>query len=215
MSNNSAIKDYIDAQSDLALAIKNATGFVNNDYADLNEVVRVVKEAFQPRNFVINHVQLATEQGDFLKTVFEHSSGKTWETSVRLLYKPNDMQSLGSAITCARRYGLSQLGGVISGNKDDYGEAALNPVAREVKRYEATTPKKDITNAQRNCLDRALKTENWLIDNATPEKFEEAFNRATVLVNQLNEFAKPIGNAVAEAFSNHKLAKREQENATN
>ena len=83
MSNNSAIKDYIDAQSDLALAIKNATGFVNNDYADLNEVVRVVKEAFQPRNFVINHVQLATEQGDFLKTVFEQSSGKTWETSDR------------------------------------------------------------------------------------------------------------------------------------
>tara|TARA_B100000575_G_C23143794_1_gene667001 strand:+ start:22539 stop:23186 length:648 start_codon:yes stop_codon:yes gene_type:complete len=215
MSNNSAIKDYIDAQSDLALAIKNATGFVNNDYADLNEVVRVVKEAFQPRNFVINHVQFATEQGDFLKTVFEHSSGKTWETSVRLLYKPNDMQSLGSAITYARRYGLSQLGGVISGNKDDDGEQALNPVAREVKRYESITPKKGITLAQQNLLERAVKTENWLIDGATPENFEEGFNRGTVLVKQLNEFSKRIGDAVAEAFSNHKLAKREQENATN
>ena len=215
MSNNSAIKDYIDAQSDLALAIKNATGFVNNDYADLNEVVRVVKEAFQPRNFVINHVQFATEQGDFLKTVFEHSSGKTWETSVRLLYNPNDMQSLGSPIKVARRYGLSQLGGVISGNKDDDGEQALNPVAREVKRYESITPKKGITLAQQNLLERAVKTENWLIDGATPENFEEGFNRGTVLVKQLNEFSKRIGDAVAEAFSNHKLAKREQENATN
>ena len=36
MSNNTAIKDYIEAQCDLAVAIKNATGFVNNDYADLN-----------------------------------------------------------------------------------------------------------------------------------------------------------------------------------
>jgi len=109
MSNDTAIKDYIEAQCDLSIAIKNATGFVNNDYADLNEVVRVVKEAFQARNFAINHIQFSNEHGDFLKTIFEHTSGKTWETSVRLLYKPNDMQSLGSAITYARRYGLSQL----------------------------------------------------------------------------------------------------------
>ena len=214
MSNNTAIKDYIEAQCDLAVAIKNATGFVNNDYADLNEVVRVVKEAFQARNFAINHVQFSNENGDFLKTIFEHTSGKTWETSVRLLYKPNDMQSLGSAITYARRYGLSQLGGVISGNKDDDGETALNPVARECKRYQAETPNKDITNAQRNLLERAVTTENWLLDGATAENFDKGFDKAKIMISQLNEFAKPVANELAAAFTNHKLAKREEENAS-
>ena len=214
MSNDTAIKDYIEAQCDLSIAIKNATGFVNNDYADLNEVVRVVKEAFQARNFAINHIQFSNEHGDFLKTIFEHTSGKTWETSVRLLYKPNDMQSLGSAITYARRYGLSQLAGVISGNRDDDGETALNPVARECKRYEANTPNRDITHAQRNLLERAIKTENWLLDGATVENFDKGFDKAKTMISQLNEFSKPIANELASAFTNHKLAKREDENAS-
>lgn len=205
---------FIDAQADLTVAVKNATGFVNNDYADLNEVVRVVKKAFTKHGFAIHHTQYATENGDFLKTIFEHTSGKTWETSVRLLYKPNDMQSLGSAITYARRYGISQIAGVVTGYQDDDGEAALNPVARECKRYQAETPNKDITNAQRNLLERAVTTENWLLDGATAENFDKGFDKAKTMINQLNEFAKPVANELAAAFTNHKLAKREDENAT-
>jgi len=215
MENNTAIQDYIAAQCDLSVAIKNATGFVNNDYADLNEVVRVVKEAFQVRNFLINHIEYSNEHGDFLSTIFEHISGKTWETSVRLVYKQGDMQSLGSAITYARRYGLSQLAGVISGDKDDDGEASLNPVARECKRYKAEVPYKDITHARRNLLERAEVTENWLINSVkTQEKFDEGFDKAKTMITQLNEFAKPVANELAVAFTNHKLAKSEDENAS-
>jgi len=215
MENNTAIQDYIAAQCDLSVAIKNATGFVNNDYADLNEVVRVVKEAFQVRNFLINHIEYSNEHGDFLCTIFEHISGQTWETSARLVYKQGDMQSLGSAITYARRYGLSQLAGVISGDKDDDGEASLNPVARECKRYKSEVPYKDITHAQRNLLERAETTENWLINGVkTQENFDKGFDKAKTMITQLNEFAKPVANELAVAFTNHKLAKREEENAS-
>ena len=75
MNANTAIKSksvqdfFIDAQSELSVAIKNATGFVNNDYADLNEVVRVVKKAFSKHGFAIHHTQYANENGDFLKTI--------------------------------------------------------------------------------------------------------------------------------------------------
>ena len=207
------VKAFIAAQGDLGAALKTAKNpFLKNDYAPLDQVQDAVIPVFGKHGFAVIQLGGSDDCGQYIDTRLDHESGSGYCCRIYLQFKAGDMQSLGSAITYARRYGLSQLAGVISGDKDDDGEASLNPVARECKRYKAEVPFKDITHAQRNLLERAEVTENWLINGVkTQEKFDEGFDKAKTMITQLNDFAKPVANELAVAFTNHKLAKENNE----
>ena len=111
------------AQAQMGSAFKNAKNpFLKNKYADLTAIQNAVYPAFHANGFVIMQSPGKDEFGPFVETTFAHISGDKYSGKVYLEYKANDMQSLGGAITYARRYGLASISGVPI--EDDDGNAA-------------------------------------------------------------------------------------------
>ena len=107
MEQTNHIKDFMAGQSSLETAIKNSSNpFLKNKYADIQEILDKVKSAFHENNYIIVQEGGADESGEFIDTKLIHTSGNLFNCKIYLQYKKGDMQSLGGAITYARRYGL-------------------------------------------------------------------------------------------------------------
>lgn len=126
MSDNgpmASLTAFAAAQAQMGSAFKNAKNpFLKNKYADLTAIQNAVYPAFHANGFAIMQSPGKDEFGSFVKTTFAHISGEKYSGKVYLEYKANDMQSLGGAITYARRYGLASISGVPI--EDDDGNAA-------------------------------------------------------------------------------------------
>lgn len=111
----------VKAQSELKAAKKDsANPFFKSKYADLNEVISVVKEPLLKNG--IAFLQIVTVEG--VETTLLHESGEFISGVTPIVVaKQNDPQALGSAITYARRYGLQSIVGLES--EDDDGESAM------------------------------------------------------------------------------------------
>ena len=120
------------AQSSLGKAIKNAKNpFLGNNYADLESIQQAVYPSFHANGFMFMHKANADEHGEYVETLLIHvPSGEQYETRV-YMHKIGDMQSVGSAITYARRYGIMMLTGIPVG--DDDGNAAVGLSAMQIK----------------------------------------------------------------------------------
>tara|TARA_R100000951_G_C2619745_1_gene174059 strand:- start:173 stop:760 length:588 start_codon:yes stop_codon:yes gene_type:complete len=144
MEQTNHIKDFIAGQSSLETAIKNSSNpFLKNKYADIQEILDKVKSAFHENNYIIVQEGGADESGEFIDTKLVHTSGNLFNCKIYLQYKKGDMQSLGGAITYARRYGLLSVTGIPV--DDDDGTSAIGTEA-----------------AQAKAMERATKLENWL-----------------------------------------------------
>ena len=126
MSDNgpmASLTAFAAAQAQMGSAFKNAKNpFLKNKYADLTAIQNAVYPAFHANGFAIMQSPGKDEFGPFVETTFAHISGDKYSGKVYLEYKANDMQSLGGAITYARRYGLASISGVPI--EDDDGNAA-------------------------------------------------------------------------------------------
>jgi hypothetical protein len=93
-----------------------------SDYSDLLSTWEACREALCANELSV--MQTVGQKGDksYLFTTLGHSSGE-WATSeIPLLNTQANMQGLGSALTYARRYGISAICGVCP--SDDDGNAA-------------------------------------------------------------------------------------------
>ena len=119
----SSLTAFAAAQAQMGSAFKNAKNpFLKNKYADLTAIQNAVYPAFHANGFAIMQSPGKDEFGPFVETTFAHICGDNYSGKVYLEYKANDMQSLGGAITYARRYGLASISGVPI--EDDDGNAA-------------------------------------------------------------------------------------------
>jgi hypothetical protein len=137
MNKSESIKNLAAALVKAQLAMGSAKKDSNNPffkskYADLAEVVSVVKEPLLKNG--ISFLQIVTADG--VETTLIHESGEFISgTTPVVVAKANDPQALGSAITYSRRYGLQAMLGIPA--EDDDGEKAMG---RTVNRVPATTP---------------------------------------------------------------------------
>lgn len=92
-------------------------------YADLAEIRDTVMPTLTKHGLGIIQFTRVTDLGFFLVTRLIHTSGQFIEGEFPLPVDVNKPQSLGSAITYARRYGLSAICG-ITADEDDDGNAA-------------------------------------------------------------------------------------------
>lgn len=120
------------AQGEMKFAVKDAANpFFKSRYADLASVIEAVKIPFA--NNGISFVQ-GTDFEDtavIIETMLMHSSGEWLSSRLKMQPVKNDPQSVGSAITYGKRYGLQAIAGVPS--DDDDGNAATHngaPAAR-------------------------------------------------------------------------------------
>ena len=119
--------DHIKALSKVQKDLKHAKekdkgGF--GKYADLATVYEVIRKPLVENGFSYVHSLTTQENGDhFVDTLLMHETGGTFKTSLPLIINKRDMQGLGSAITYAKRYGISMIVGLAS-EEDDEGKGA-------------------------------------------------------------------------------------------
>lgn len=93
-----------------------------SDYADLTSTWEACREPLGENGLSV--VQTVEQVGEkfVLMTTLGHASGEWIKSAIPLINTQANMQGLGSALTYARRYGLSSITGVCP--SDDDGNAA-------------------------------------------------------------------------------------------
>lgn len=112
------------AQAEIEPAAKDSENpFFKAKYADLSAVWRVCRGPLTKHGLAI--IQPPSSQGNQVKvcTLLLHNSGQWICSSLTMTAKAADPQSIGSALTYARRYGLAAMVG-ISAEEDDDGNKA-------------------------------------------------------------------------------------------
>ena len=117
------------AQGAIEPALKDAENpHYGSRFADLASVWEVCRGPLTDNGLSVVQSPETTDAGVMLRTTLFHGSGQWLGSCLPLLYDPRSMQSLGSAITYARRYALSAMVGIVS-EIDDDGNAAKAPAA--------------------------------------------------------------------------------------
>lgn len=140
------------AQSEFNAVPKNTRGY-NYNYADLGAVWQMVRDPLTRNELSITQIpelidtmiveentgSMHVRMDVAVETVLMHSSGEWISGIVKLPVAKQDAQGVGSAITYARRYGLSAILGVVS-DEDDDGKTAIQGDG-EKKQAGSTTKK--------------------------------------------------------------------------
>lgn len=102
---------------------------LKNEYASLESIIDTLRPITAKHGISIQ--QFPEFEGTIyvLRTRVAHKSGQYIVTSMPLLMAIVDMQKFGSAITYARRYSLSSIFCLATGEDDDDGEACVSKAA--------------------------------------------------------------------------------------
>lgn len=129
------------AQADIHGALKDSKNpFFKSSYADLSSVWDACRIPLTKNKLCIIQTTEIGSDGTVLKTILAHESGEFICGEYPVKPVKDDPQSLGSAITYARRYALAAIVGVCP--VDDDGEGAMNrvPAAVVVQRLPFEVP---------------------------------------------------------------------------
>ena len=111
------------AQGAMKGAVKDATNpFFKSKYADLSSVKDACQEALTANGIAVIQAPKANGALVTVTTMLAHESGEWIFEELTAHAKDESPQSVGSAITYLRRYGLASMVGVTA--EDDDGEAA-------------------------------------------------------------------------------------------
>jgi hypothetical protein len=135
------------AQSQMKGASKDSSNpFFKSKYADLSSVWNACREPLGYNGLAV--IQTTDEKDGVIEliTSLVHSSGQFIRGRLPLKPVKNDPQGVGSAISYARRYGLSSIVGVIQ--EDDDGEHAMDRNSRPNANKNGNYPTKTINQHQ-------------------------------------------------------------------
>lgn len=101
------------------------TGKYQYVYADLASFIEAVRKPLSEHGLAITQLVSPTAENGAVtvETVLLHESGQWLSTAVTLVIAGGGPQALGSAISYARRYGLSGILGIAAEEDDDGGKA--------------------------------------------------------------------------------------------
>lgn len=147
---NELAKALAAAQGELEPAEKNSTAAVGKEgklkrkYADLTAMIDAVRKVLPKHGLSIAQIVLPSEGVAHVRTMLMQESGQWLASECRMPYdntgSKNAIQSMGSAITYARRYSLSALVGVVADDDDDGEGAWRRDDDREPPRRNAPEP---------------------------------------------------------------------------
>jgi len=114
------------AQREIGVAVKDATNpHFRSKYADLQAIDEACRPALTKHGIAIAQSPGYADGFVFVTTRLMHGETGEWiESTLHIAPGKHDAQGIGSAITYARRFGLSALAAVPAGVDDD-GEAAV------------------------------------------------------------------------------------------
>ena len=223
------IKALSKVQKDLKHAKKDDKGAFGK-YADLATVYEVIRKPLVENGFSYIHSLTTHEDGThFVDTLLMHETGGTFKTSLPLIINKRDMQGLGSAITYAKRYGISMIVGLAS-EEDDEGKGAgtsrgnvntstkANPISNILVYSSSGQVKKCKT------LDEAVNSLIFMMDNQLkkypveelPEIGKQMRERNKAILERIKnhpEFIDDSGKNYKHGFLEKKLLQMENGNA--
>jgi len=123
------------AQAVMPVAAKSKDNpFFKSKYADLPALVHVTRKPLTDNGLSVSQVMIPVAGQTVLKTVLMHTSGE-WMASYYPIHPvKNDPQSLGSAVSYARRYSYAPAIGLVTDDaEDDDGNTASGLVQPAVK----------------------------------------------------------------------------------
>lgn len=116
------------AARDSSASIRSAKGDYGYTFADLAAVMGACRAALASNGLAVIQPPETFAGGTVgLTTILAHSSGQWVSSVLELAFNPSSMQSLGSAITYARRYALQSMVGVVTDDDDDGAQAVAEP----------------------------------------------------------------------------------------
>lgn len=135
------------------IAKKSENPFFKNKYAALPDILSAIAEPLKNAGLIILQMPKHTEKGNTLETVLMHTSGEWISEEYMMNPVKNDPQSMGSAITYARRYAI---GAVLNLNIDidDDGNKASEPVRQEAPK---PAPRQELTPRQINAWTKVVE----------------------------------------------------------
>ena len=173
MSNKEAIAALALAQSQMNTPPKDATNpHYRNRYASLKSCIKAIKPALNNNGFALIQAAGKDEQGHYMQTTFEHTSGGLFTSKFYLEPEKKGMQGLGSAATYAKRYGLLGLAGIEPDEEadDDGNEADEKPAAP--KAQPKPQPKKPDPEAEHDAAVREEQNQ----PPSTPQQLIDIIN---------------------------------------
>lgn len=100
--------------------------YFKSSYADLQSIVEASRPALCKNNLSITQQIIQLDDGQsLLVTKLRHSSGQWILSKTRIVPPKNDIQTISSYITYLKRISYAALLGVVTGDEDDDGEAAV------------------------------------------------------------------------------------------
>ena len=114
----------VKAQQEMGDAKKDSNNpFFKSKFADLNSVREAVTPALHKNGICILQLNTSVEGKSVVRTTLLHESGEYICSDTEIMSVDSKPQSMGSAISYARRYGLSSMLSV--GSLDDDSETAM------------------------------------------------------------------------------------------
>jgi hypothetical protein len=140
--------------------------FFKNKYATLDAIWEAIRKPLSTNGLAVLQTTY-DQQGIVLETTLVHSSGQWVRSYLPLNAKANDPQSIGSALTYARRYSLSAILGISADEDDDANAATSKQTVPQTKQpvqppqQQAEQPKPDaITEQQQKKIFASSKDKN-------------------------------------------------------
>ena len=196
--------------SELAKALSNFQGkmtavkkdavnpFYKSKYATLDTIWETIRKPLSESGLSIAQTMNVFGDKSLLETTLYHNSGE-WISGTQLVNPiKDDPQSLGSAISYARRYSLSALLGIVADEDDDANVATKpEPVKPTTKPSESmkppviTKPSEKITTAQTKKIYASVKEKGITSDQAKVY-LKEIFNKMSTKELTISEASKLI-----------------------
>lgn len=130
MNQTEDIKDLVAAISKVQGSMKPAkfnkkNSHFKSGYADYSSCMDACRELLSENGLSVLQYCETVDNQLSLATMIAHTSGQWLKAYLPLFPAKMDSQGIGSAITYAKRYGLSAMLGIVTGEEDDDGEAAV------------------------------------------------------------------------------------------
>lgn len=153
------------AQAVMAGAKKDATNpHYKSKYADLASVWEACRKPLADNGIAVVQMTDVSERDEIIvETRLTHTSGEWIEGRLALPVSKADAQGFGSALTYARRYGLSAAVGIAPEDDDGNLAAAARPIQKAYPNGEAHAARAVAVDAM-NAMDE--EQQNWIKEQA-------------------------------------------------
>lgn len=176
-------------------------------YADLSECKRAAKQPLADNELSVCQL---IEDDYSIRTILLHSSGQWISSKVRMPSNTADAQSIGSAITYAKRYAFCAILGIVADDDEDANIASGNTAQKEQpleqpKKTANSKVKKELTRDHLNNEIAMKSISEWLYNK---EKIAKEANQPFSLESVISNayiIGKVEMDSFVEIYNNYKI----------